>query len=94
MNDLVDGTILLGMSDIFVFGFPVIVGEEVLIYNGIDIGVSRGFNGWSSEARLMWLSFYGDRTEKFLGLIKGFFDGEGLFNPVDQGVDLFQPRES
>ena len=59
-----DGTILPGMGDIFILGFPVIVGEEVLVYNGIDVGVSRGFNSWSSEARFMSLSFY--RVLRFL----------------------------
>ena len=36
----------------------------------------------------------GEGTEQFLGLVKGFFDGYGLVDPVDGGVDVFQPRES
>ena len=93
-NDLVDGAILPGVRDVLTLGFPVVVGKEVLIYNGIDVSVSWGFNGWSEEAGFVSLSLDGERAEKFLGLVEGFFDGEGLFDPVDQGVDLFQPRKS
>ena len=36
----------------------------------------------------------GEREEEFLGLVEGFFDGDGLVDPVNGGVDVFQPRES
>ena len=91
---MVDGAILPGVRDVLTLGFPVVVGKEVLIYNGVDVSVSWGFNGWSEEAGFVSLSLDGERAEKFLGLVEGFFDGEGLFDPVDQGVDLFQPRKS
>ena len=94
LDDSVDGTILPGVGDVFIFGFPVVVGKEVLVYDGIHVGVSWGFNGGSGEARFMSLSIYGEGAEEFLGLVEGFFDGEGFLGPVDRGVEFFQPRES
>ena len=44
--------------------------------------------------RFVSLSVNGERAEDLLGLIEGFFDGEGSFDPVDRGIDFFQPRES
>ena len=93
-DDSVDGTILPGVGDVFIFGFPVVVSKEVLVYNGVHVGVLWGFNRGSGEARFMSLSIYGEGAEEFLGLVKGFFDGEGFLGPVDRGVELFQPRES
>ena len=43
---------------------------------------------------LMSFGISGEGTEQFLGLVKGFFDGNGLLGPVDRGVGVFQPRES
>ena len=66
----------------------------MLVYNGVHIGVSWGFNGGSDEARFMSLSIYREGAEEFPGLVKGLFDGEGFLSPVNQGVEFFQPRES
>ena len=74
-DDSVDGAVLSGTTDVFILGFPIVISEEVLIYNCVNVGVTWGFNGWSSEARLMPLSFNGERAEKLLGLVKGFLDG-------------------
>ena len=71
------------MADVFVLGFPVIVGEEVLVNDGVHIDVSWGFNGGSSEVRLMLFSVDRERAEQLLGLVEGFFDGNGSLSPVD-----------
>ena len=86
--------VLLGMNDVFVLSFPVVIHKEVLINDGVNIGVAWGSDGRSDEARLMSLGINRERAEELLGLVKGFFDGEGPFNPVDRGVGFFQPRES
>ena len=70
-----DGAVLSGMTDVFILGFPIVISEEVLIYNCVNIGVTWGFNRWLSEVRLMPLSFNGERAEKLLGLVEGFLDG-------------------
>ena len=66
----------------------------MLINDGINIGVSQEFDGWSGKARFMSLSINGERAEEFLGLVKELLDGEGPFGPVDCGFDFFQPGES
>ena len=66
----------------------------MLVNDGIHIDVSWGFNGGSSEVRLVSFSVNGERAEQLLGLVEGFFDGNGSLSPVDRGVDVFQPRES
>ena len=84
-----DGAVLSGMTDILVLGFPIVISKEVLINNGVNVGVSWGFNKRSGEARLVLFSFSRESAEELLGLVKGFFDGEGPFDPIDQGVDFF-----
>ena len=85
---------LSGTDNAFVLHFPIVVCKEVLVNNGIDIGVMWGFHRRVDETRFMLFSVDREGTEKFLGLIEGFFDGEGFLDPVDHGVDFFQPRES
>ena len=89
-----DGLVLSGTNDVFVLGFPIIICKEMLINDSINIGVTWGFDGGSSEVRFISLSINREGAEEFLGLVKGFFDGEGSFNPVDHGIDFFQPGES
>ena len=74
------------MGDVLILGFPVVVGEEMLIYDGVHVGVSWGFNRGSGEVRFMLFSVNGEGAEEFLGLVEGFLDGEGSFNPVDRGI--------
>ena len=80
---------MLSAGDVLILGFPVIVGKEVLVYDGIHVGVSWGFNGGSGEARLVSLSINGEVAEEFLGLVEGLLDGEGSFDPIDHGVEFF-----
>ena len=94
LDDSVDGTVLSGAANILVLSFPVIIREEMLIDDGINVGVSRGFDGWSCKARFMLFGINREGAKELLGLVKGFLDGEGSFDPVDRGVDFFQPRES
>ena len=94
MDDSVDGAVLSGVAYVFVLSFPVVIHKEMLINDGINIGVLWGFDRWSGKARFMSLSINGERAEELLGLVEGFLDGEGSFNPVDHGVDFFQPWES
>ena len=82
------------MAYILVLSFPVVICEEMLIDDGVNVGVSRGFDGWSGEVRLMSFSIDEEGAEELLGLVEGFFDGEDSFNPVDCGIDFSQPRES
>ena len=93
-DDSVDGIVLSGMSDVFVLGFPIVIHEEVLVNDGINIGVSWWFDGESGEVRFVLLGVNGEGAEELLRLIEGFIDGKGPFDPVDHGVDFFQPRES
>ena len=94
MDDSVDGAVLSGVAYVFVLSFPVVIHKEMLINDGINIGVLWAFNGGSGEARLVSLSINGEGAEELLGLVEGLLDGEGSFNPVDRGIDVFQPRES
>ena len=93
-DDSVDGAVLSGTDNVFVLRFPIVVCEEVLVDNSVDIGVTWEFHRGTDEARFMLFSINRKGTEKFLGLVEGFFDGEGPLDPVDCGVDFFQPRES
>ena len=88
-DDLVDSAVLSGTADVFILGFPIVICEEMLIDDGVNIGVSRGFDRWSGKVRFMSLSINGERAEELLGLVEGFFDGERPFGPVDCGVDFF-----
>ena len=89
-----DGVVLSGTDNVFIFHFPIIVCKEVLVDDSIDVGVTWGFDRGANETRFVSFSVDGKGTEKFLGLVKGFFDGEGPLDPVDHGIDLFQPGES
>ena len=82
------------MSDAFALRLPIIVGIEVLVGDGIDVDMSRWSDSGSDEVGFMALGLGRERKEEFLGLVEGFFDGDGLVDPVDGGVDIFQPRES
>ena len=44
-----DDTVLLGAGDVFALRLPVVVGEEVSVGDGIDVYVSRGFDGGTDE---------------------------------------------
>ena len=66
----------------------------MLVNDSVNVGVTRGFDGGSGEPRFMSLSINREGAEELLGLVKGFFDGEDSFNPVDRGVDFFQPGKS
>ena len=94
LDDSVDGAVLSGAANILVLSFPVIIHEEMLINDGVNVGVSRGFNRWSGKVRFMLSGINGEGAKELLGLVEGFLDGEGSFDPVDRGVDFFQPRES
>ena len=86
--------ILLGTGDVLTLRLPVVVGEEVFVGDGIYIDMSWGFDGGSDEVGLMAFGISREREEKFLGLVKGFFDGDGFVSPVDGVVDIFQPGKS
>ena len=79
---------MLGAGDVLILSFPVVVGKEMLIYDGVHVGVSWRFNGGSGEARFVSFSINGEGAEEFLGLVKGFLDGEGSFDPVDRGIEF------
>ena len=66
----------------------------MLVGDSIHINVSWGFDGGSDEVGLVAFGIGGEREEELLGLVKGFFDRDGLVDPVNRGVDVFQPRES
>ena len=66
----------------------------MLVNDGIHIDMLWGFDRGSYEVGLMSFGVGGEGTEQFLGLVKGFFDGDGLVDPVDGGVDILQPGES
>ena len=89
-----DGMVLLSMDNILVLRFPIIIRKEVLVDDGVDVDVTQGFDGGADETGFVLFSVNREGTEKFLGLVKGFFDGEGPLSPVDRGVDFLQPRES
>ena len=86
--------ILLGGGDRFAFGFPIIIGDVVLVGDGVYIDMSWGFNGGSDKVGLMPFGVGVKGTEQFLGLVEGFLDGDGFLSPVDRRVDVLQPRES
>ena len=90
----IDGAILFGAGDVFVLGLPIIVGEEVLVGEGVYVNMLRGFDRGSREVGLMSFGVGGEGTEQFLGLVEGFLDGDGFLSPIDRRVDVLQPRES
>ena len=69
-DDPVYGVVLSGTSEVFVLSCPVVIHEEVLVNDGINIGVLRGFNGGLSEARFLSLGVNREGAKEFLGLIK------------------------
>ena len=93
-DDSIDGTVLSSASDVLVLSFPIIICKEVLVNDSVDIGVLQGSDRGSGEARFVSLGVNGEGAKELLGLVEQFFDGKGSFNPVDRGVDFFQPRES
>ena len=86
--------VLLGASDVFALRLPVIIDEEVLVGDSVHINVSWRSDRGSDEVGFVAFGIGGERKEEFLGLIEGFLDGDGLVDPVDRGVDIFQPGES
>ena len=66
----------------------------MLVGDSVYVNVSRGFDRGSNEVGFMAFGVGGEREEEFLGLVKGFLDGDGLVDPVNGGVDVFQPGES
>ena len=65
-NDSVDGAILLGTGDVFALGFPIVIGEEVLVGDGVHVNVSWGFDRGSSEVGFVAFGISGEREEEFL----------------------------
>ena len=66
----------------------------MLVSDGVHIDVSWGFDGRSDEVGFMAFGVGGEREEEFLGLVKGFLDRNSFIDPVNGGVDIFQPGES
>ena len=66
----------------------MVVGDSVHVY------VSWEFDGGADVVGFMAFGVGGEREEKFLRLVEGFLNGNGLVDPVDGGVDIFQPGES
>ena len=85
---------MFGASDVFAFRLPVVIGEEVLVGDSVYINMSWGSDGGLDEVGFVAFDIGGEREEEFLGLVEGFFDRDGLIDPVDRGVDIFQPGES
>ena len=85
---------MFGAGDIFVLRLPIVVGEEVLVGDSVHIYVPWDFDGGADEMGLMAFGVSGEREEEFLGLVKGFLDRNSFIDPVDGGVDIFQPGES
>ena len=86
--------VLFGTGDVFALRLPVVVGEEVLVGDSVYIYVSWGFDGGADEVGFMAFGVGGEREEKFLGLVKGFLNRDSFVDPVDGGVDIFQPGKS
>ena len=85
---------MLGAGDVLALRLPVVVGEEVLVGDSVYINVSWGFDRGANEMGLVSFGISGEREKEFLGLVKGLFDRDGLVDPVDGGVDIFQSGES
>ena len=56
--------------------------------------MARGFGKGVNKVGFMSFRVDGEGTEKFLGLVQGFFVRDGSFDPVDCGVEFFKPGES
>ena len=59
----VDGTVLSGTTYVFILCLPVIVGEEVLVGDGVYVNVSWGFDRGSGEVGLVAFGVGGERKE-------------------------------
>ena len=94
MDDPIDGTVLFSVNDVFALGLPVVISKEVLVGDSVYVDVSQGFDRGSNEVGLMTFGVGREREEEFLGLVEGFLDGDGLVDPIDGGVDIFQPGKS
>ena len=62
-DDSVDGAVLSGTTDVFALCLPVIVGEEVLIGDGIHVDVLQGLNGGMGEVGFMPFGGGGEGAE-------------------------------
>ena len=69
LDDSVNSMVLSSVNDVFVLSFPFIVGEQVLVSDGIDVSMMRGFDRGMNKVG--FVSFRVDRkgTDQFLGLI-------------------------
>ena len=57
----------VGVTDgVFVFSFPVVVGVEMLVRDGINSGVSWGSDKGSDKMGFMLFGISGEGTEEFL----------------------------
>ena len=66
----------------------------MLVGDSVHINMSWRSDRGSDEVGFMVFGIGRERKEEFLGLVEGFFDRDGLVDPVDRGVDIFQPGES
>ena len=66
----------------------------MLVSDSVYVYVPQGFDGGADEVGFMAFGVGGEREETFLGLVKGFLDRDSFVDPVDGGVDVFQPGES
>ena len=85
---------MFSAGDVFALRLPVVVGEEVLVGDSVYINVSWGFDRGANEMGLVSFGISGEREKEFLGLVERFFDGDGLIDPVNGGVNIFQPGKS
>ena len=65
-----------------------------MVGDSVHVNVSWRFDRGSNEVGFVAFGVGGEREEEFLGLVKGFFDRDVFVDPVDRGVDVFQPGES
>ena len=86
--------VLSSTNDVLVLSFPLVIGEEMLVSDSVYVYVSWGFDGGADEVRLVVFGVGGEREKKLLRLVEGLFDRDGFVDPVDGGVDIFQPGES
>ena len=62
-DDPVNGAVLSGATNVFVFRFPVVISEEVLVGDGIHINGLWGSDGGSSKVGFMSLGVSGEGAE-------------------------------
>ena len=62
-DDPVNGMVLSGTTGILVLCFPVIVGEEVSVSDGIHVNVPQGFDRGSDEVGFMAFGIGGEGQE-------------------------------